>query len=341
MQPIKSLTWLSVFATVGLLFAPFADAQTPSTSQPAGFEQHSTPGQLVDAFNTVFGKQKPAVRANHAKGVDLEGTFRPSPSASSVSKAPHLQKTTVPITVRFSNFGGNPTNPDTDGLASPRGMSIKFRLPDGSDTDIVTHSYNGFPVATADELRQFLLALAASGPGVAKPTPLDEFLSAHPITKTFLESQISLPTGYVTVSYFGVNTFKFTNAKGTVTFGRCQIQPLEGNQSLPKAEVAKADPNYLSKEIRERVTRGPIRFKLVIEIAEEGDKLDDPSFAWPPTRTKVELGTIEITKAVADNAAAERQLLFLPGALPTGIEAEDSMIKARTEAYPVSFLRRQ
>jgi catalase len=341
MQPITSLIWLSAFATVGLLFTPFADSQTPSTSEPAGSEQHSTPGQLVDSFNAVFGKQKPGVRANHAKGVNLEGVFRPSPSASAVSKAPHLQKTTVPITVRFSNFGGNPTISDTDGLASPRGMSIKFRLPDGSDTDIVAHSYNGFPVTTADELRQFLLALAASGPGVAKPTPLDEFLGTHPITKTFLEWQIPPPASYGTVSYFGVNTFKFTNAKGKITFGRYQIQPLAGDQSLPKAEVAKANPNYLSKEIRERVTRGPVRFKLVLEIAEKGDKLDDPSIAWPPTRTKVELGTIEITKAVADNAAAERQLLFLPGALPPGIEAEDPMIKARTESYPVSFLRRQ
>lgn len=339
MKRITSL-WVSAFATACFLLAPFANSQTPQAAQTAGSGQHSTPGQLVDAFNAVFGKQRPCVRANHAKGVDLQGVFRPSASASSVSKAPHLQKASVPITVRFSNFGGNPTISDTDGLASPRGMSIKFRLPDGSDTDIVAHSYNGFPVATADELREFLLALAASGLGVVKPTPLDDFLGAHPITKTFLESQIPPPVSYGTVSYFGVNTFKFTDAKGKVTFGRYQIRPVAGNRSLPKAEVAKADPNYLSKEIRERVVRGPVRFKLLLQIAEKGDKLDDPSIAWPDTRIRVELGTIEITKAVADNAAAECDLLFLPGALPAGIEAEDPMINARSAAYPVSFGRR-
>jgi catalase len=341
MQPITSLKWLSAFATAGLFFAPLADAQTSSTSQPAGSKQQSTPEQLVDALNGVFGKQKPDVRAVHAKGVDLTGVFRPSGSASSVSKAPHLQKTIVPVTVRFSNFPGVTTVPDTDGLSSPRGMSIKFRLPDGSDTDIVAHSFNGFPAPTADEFRVFLIALGASGPGAAKPTSLDVYLGSHPVAKTFLESQIPPPLSYGTVSYFGVNAFKFTNAKGTVTFGRYQIRPLEGDQSLPKAEIAKADPNYLAKEMRERVTRGPVRFKLVLEIAEKGDKLDDPSVAWPPTRTKVELGTIEITKAVADNAAAEHQLLFLPGALPPGIEAADPMIKARTDAYPVSFDRRK
>ncbi len=33
-------------------------------------------------------------------------------------------------------------------------------------------------------------------------------------------------------------------------------------------------------------------------------------------RTKVELGTIEITQAVANSAAAEHQLLFMPGFRP-------------------------
>ena len=33
-------------------------------------------------------------------------------------------------------------------------------------------------------------------------------------------------------------------------------------------------------------------------------------------RTKVELGTIEITQAVANSAAAEHQLLFMPGVRP-------------------------
>jgi catalase len=204
----------------------------------------------------------------------------------------------------------------------------------------VAHSSNGFPVATADELREFLLAIAASGPGVAKPTPLDDFLGAHPITKTFLESQIPPPVSYGTVSYYGVNTFKFTNAQGTVTFGRYQIRPVDGDQSLPKAEIAKADPNYLAKEIRQRVACGPVRFTLALEIAEQGDKLDDPSITWPPTRRKVELGTTEISQAMIDNAAAERQLLFNPGALPPGIEAEDPMIQARSDAYLVSYDRR-
>ncbi len=318
---------------------PSSQSQTPDVRGKV-HGQHATPEQLVDALNGVFGKQQPGVRAVHAKGIDLVGIFRPADAAASLSKAPHLQHASVPVTVRFSNFAGILTIPDTHGLATPRGMSIKFHLPDGSDTDIVAHSYNGFPVATTDEFRDFLIALGSSGPDVPKPTTLDVFLGAHPIAKTFLESQLPPPVSYGTVSYFGVNTFKFTNAEMSVTFGRYQIRPVDGEQSLPAADAAKADPDYLSKEIRQRVGRGAVRFKLLLEIAEQGDDLDDPSIAWPKTRDKVELGMIEITQALIDNAAAERRLLFIPGALPSGIEARDPMVKARSDAYPVSYDRR-
>ena len=55
----------------------------------------ATPTQLVDALNGVFGKH-PGTRAIHAKGVVFEGSFTPSRSAATISKAPHLQKIRYP-----------------------------------------------------------------------------------------------------------------------------------------------------------------------------------------------------------------------------------------------------
>ena len=98
--------------------------------------------------------------------------------------------------------------------------------------------------------------------------------------------------------------------------------------------------DYLTNEIRERARRGPIKFKLLVQVAERDDKVDNPTIAWPDTRKKVELGTITITKAVADSQAAEKKLLFMPGALVPGIEAADPMITARSAAYIVSLSRR-
>jgi catalase len=219
-------------------------------------------------------------------------------------------------------------------------MAVKFRLPDGSVTDIVALSFNGFPVATAEEFRDFLLAIAASGPDAPKPTAFEKFLSDHPTAKAFVETPKPPPVSYATLPYFGINTFKFTNAKGVATLARYQLQPLAGAQFLTKEQVSTMGADYLAVEIRQRVRRGPVKFTLLVQVAAQDDKTDDPSIAWPDTRKKVELGTITITKAVADSQTAEKKLLFVPGALVPGIEAADPMIAARSAAYIVSLSRR-
>ena len=308
-------------------------------AQEAPASQKSLAEQLVDAFNGVFGVH-PGMRANHPKGVVLEGTFTPAASAASVSKAAHLQKkkAPIPVTVRFSAGSGQPTVPDTNQM--PRGMAVKFSLPDGSKTDLVVLSFNGFPVATAEEFRDFLLAIAASGPDAPKPTAIEKFLAAHPTAKNFVESPKPQPVSYATLPYFGINAFKFTNAKGAVTFGRYQLRPVAGEHFLTQEQLATMGPDYLSTEIRERVRRGPAKFTLLLQVAEKDDKVDDPSIAWPDSRKQIELGTIIITKAVADSHTAEKKLLFMPGALVPGIEAADPMIAARSASYVVSLSRR-
>lgn len=299
----------------------------------------ATPTQLVDALNGVFG-QHPGFRAVHAKGIVLEGQFTPSRSAATISTAAHLQKKTIPVTVRLSNFAGVPDLADSNGLASPHGLAVKFNLPGDKHTDIVAHSFNGFPSATTGDFRQLLLALGASGPNAAKPTALDTYLDSHPVAKAFLTAAKPAPASYGTLPYYGVNTFKFINAKGHATLGRYQFIPVAGNHNLTEDLAAKAAPNYLSDEIRQRVQNAPVKFKLVVQIAAKGDKTDDPSITWPDSRSKVELGTLEITRVVVDSDAAQKKLLFMPNALTPGIEVGDPMINARSASYPVSYSRR-
>jgi catalase len=329
--------WKLLAATTALSLTLISSAYVVAQEAPGS--QKSLAEQLVDAFNAVFGVH-PGIRANHAKGVVLEGVFTASASAASLSKAAHLQKrkTPIPVTVRFSAGSGLPTVPDTE--AMPRGMAVKFTLPDGTNTDLVVLSFNGFPVATAEEFRDFLLAIAASGPDAPKPTEFEKFLSAHPAAKAFVETPKPPPVSYATLPYFGINAFKFTNAKGIATHVRYQLQPMAGAQYLSKEQVSTMAPDYLTTEIHKRVRRGVIKFKLLAQVAERDDKIDDPTIVWPDTRKRIELGTISITKAVADSQAAEKKLLFVPGALIPGIEAADPMIAARSAAYIVSLSRR-
>lgn len=98
--------------------------------------------RLVDDFHAAFGKHH--ARANHAKGVILEGNFAPTGDASALSKAAVFAGPSVPVTIRFSDFGGIPDIPDNIGEANPRGLAIKFRSGSDADLDVVTHSSMAF-----------------------------------------------------------------------------------------------------------------------------------------------------------------------------------------------------
>jgi catalase len=298
----------------------------------------ATPESFVDALNAAFGKQT-TQRSAHAKGVVLLGKFVPSAEAASVSKALHFHRE-VPVTVRFSANSGIAKIADTDPRAAPRGLAIRFRLPDGSDTDLVTHSYNGFPARNAEEFQQFFLAIAGSKPGAPSPTPIEAFRETHPAAKAFLTTREPPPVSYATTAYFGVNSFRFVNEKGAVTIGRYQLLPDAGRHFLSKDESAKAATDYLADEIRQRVTREAVRFTMVLQLPAPGDKIDDPSVAWASTNAITTLGTLTVASVVPDSEATQRALLFLPALLPAGIEPADPMIAFRNKTYPVSYERR-
>ncbi|MBC6992324.1 catalase family peroxidase [Hymenobacter sp. BT491] len=305
----------------------------------AGVESKTvaTPIQMVDMFHSAFGTHH--ARAVHAKGIVLEGDFTPAPEARSLSRAAHLQGATVPIIVRFSDFTGIPNIADTVGASSPRGMAIKFKLPGAASTDLIAHSFNGFPTATTDEFRSLLLAIGANGSG--NPAPLTDFLATHPIAKTFLTTQKPLSTSWATLSFFGVNAFKFTNQAGQEHYVRYQLIPDAGEHFLSKAQAAAAAPDYLQTEIKQRVARKPITFKLYAQVAEKGDVIENPSVAWPDSRKRVLLGTLVIKKMAANTAEEDKALFFNPNNVPEGVNIADQMLLDRARTYPLSVGQRQ
>src|ERR1700731_3358110 len=126
--PMKNGRFLPAFA--GLGFASVGAVR--AADQPVEV-------QIVDALNKAFGVH-PGFRANHAKGVVVEGSFKASPDAPALSKAKLFDGSTIPVTVRFSDSTGIPNLPDGSASANPHGMAIKFHLPGGSDVDMVTNS---------------------------------------------------------------------------------------------------------------------------------------------------------------------------------------------------------
>ena len=304
-------------------------------------DDKSVPEQLVDALNALFGKH-PGFRAAHAKGVVCEGEFTPAAAAATLSKAPHLRGGPVKATVRFSDSTGLPDIPDGIPDAGPRGMAVRFHLPGGGSTDIVANAFNGFAVANGEDFLAFLRAVAASGKDAQKPTPLEQFLATHPKAKKVVTAPKPVPASFATEPYFGVNAFEFTNADDKSRFGRYQLRPEAGATFLSAEEAAKKPPNFLIDELGERLARGPAKFRIVVQLAAEGDKTDDATEVWPDDRPRVELGVLSITGKVADNDAAQRALAFDPTHLVDGIEAsDDPLLPVRSAAYAISRRRRK
>lgn len=125
-----------------------------------------------------------------------------------------------------------------------------------------------------------------------------------------MTTQKPASVSYGTLSYYGVNTFKFTNKEGKSHFARYQFIPEAGEHFLTKEQLAVSGPDYLSEEIKKRIALHPVKFKLYVQLAEAGDKIEDPSIAWPDSRKRVLLGTIEIYK-VADNMIMEDKSYLL------------------------------
>jgi len=307
-------------------------------SAVATAEEPPVTTQVVDLANKLNGVH-PGFRAFHAKGVVVEGSFKASSQASRLSRATLFSGRTIPITVRFSDGNGMPNVPDGSPGANPHGMAIKYHLPGGTDTDMVTNSLKFFPVGTAEDFRDLLQAIITSPPDAPKPTKLEQFFTSHPnAPKAF--GTAATPDSYADEEYHGINAFILVNRAGQRQAVRYLLVP-EKPVHLTPEEAAKQPADFLSDELTQRIAQKPVSFHLKAQLAKPGDQTKDGSQPWPDDRRVVELGVLTLNKVVPNSLEAEKKLLFMPTALTDGIElSDDPLPPARAAAYGVSFARR-
>ena len=306
-------------------------------SAVASADNAPLPTQIVDLANKVDGVH-PGYRAFHAKGLVVEGTFKASPAAAQLSSAKLFTGTTIKVTARFSDGAGVPAVPDGT-PAMPRGIAIKYHLPGGADTDMVTNSFKFFPVGTGEDFRDLLTAIVASPPTAPHPTRLEQFFGSHPQAPKAIGS-LPIPDSFADEEYHGIDAFVFVNKSGQKQAVRYIIAPEKVVHITPE-EAAKQTPNFLFDDIAKRIAQKPVVFHVKVQLAASGDPTNDASQPWPEDRKVVDLGVLTLTKVVANSADAEKKLLFLPTNLTPGIELSDDPLPAvRTAAYSVSFGRR-
>lgn len=308
---------------------------------PTGtFGNEALAQQLLDAFDKIQGVH-PGFRPAHAKGLMCSGTFTPSAEAAKLTRAPHANRPSTPVTVRYSDSTGLPTIPDNDPARSgPRGMGIRFHLDEHLHTDIIGHSFDGFPVRTGEEFLEFLHAAAAAGAG--KPEVMGAFLAGHPNAKRFVEAPKPIPTSFAREAFFAGTAFKFTNAGGVSRHGRFRVRPEAGTEHLSNEQAAAKGPNFLFEELGPRLAKQPVKLGIFVQMAEPSDDVADASTTWPNNRTEIAFGTITLTARVDEQAPERRKIMFDPLPRVDGIDsAGDPLTQARADLYLLAGRRRR
>jgi catalase len=297
--------------------------------------------QLLQKFDQLFGVH-PGFRAAHAKGILLTGSFAPTPEAAALSRAPHFNRPSTPVSVRFSNSTGVPIIPDNDPNADPRGCAVRFHLAERVHTDIVAHSTNAFPTRTGDEFLELLTAITVTDMSHIPGSPLEKFLGSHPSALAFVQTPKPPASSFAREAYFALTAMRFLGKDGSSHYVRYRIVPEAGVDHLDPATATAKGPNYLFDEIRQRIAKEPVKFKIVVEVAEDGDKVDDVTAHWPDNRKRVDLGLVTLTDLVPDDAAQQKYIIFDPIPRVDGIEpSADPLLELRAAIYLLSGRRRR
>ncbi len=85
-----------------------------------------------------------------------------------------------------------------------------------------------------------------------------------------------------------------------------------------------------------------MKMRILVQLAAEGDVVDDATIQWPEQRPLVEFGTVEVNGEVSNNAEEQRHIIFDPIPRVDGIEPSgDPLLDPRASVYLASGRRRR
>ncbi|WP_322029029.1 catalase family peroxidase [Paraburkholderia sp. J76] len=308
-----------------------------------------TPNRLVDAFERSAGKH-PGFRRNHAKGICVSGYFDSNGNGAALSRASVFERGRTPLLGRFSAPGGNPAEDDAN--TTVRSFALRFTMRDGEQWRTGMNSAPVFAVRTPQAVYELQEAMAHDKrTGRPDPARLDAFFAQHPESRSLRDwlAAHAPASAFYNASYYSINAFRFTNARGATRFVRWSVVPdtpyAPYAPYAPKdtADSKSGDPDFLAHSLRVRLQSGPVRWHLMLTPAGAGDPVDDATRAWPAERERhrIDAGTIVIEQAQSQIDGPCRDVNFDPTVLPAGIApSDDPLLAARAAAYAVSFDRR-
>jgi catalase len=220
-------------------------------------------------------------------------------------------------------------------------MAVKFHLPNGGSTDIVSLTLPVFFVKTPEVFLAFLESQRPD-PTTGKPDldRIGAFINDHPETQkaTMFVMMNQSPASFAGCTFNGIHAFRMTGPDGTQRYVRYTWRPDADAGTLTDEETRALGKDYLHEELQGRLASEPISYTLVIQLAGEDDDPSDPTTAWPDDRERVDAGRLTLTDFAEQDCD---EMIFDPGRLTDGIErSDDAILHARSDAYSVSFARR-
>ena len=307
-----------------------------------------TPGRITaqrftNAIETSNGEIYPGFRRAHAKGVCVAGYFQGNGQGVALSSARLFAPVHTPFVGRMSVGGGSPYG--LDGKARVRSMALELNSDDGQQWRMAMNSFPFFGVSSATAFYEQTRANAPD-PATGKPDPAATaaFAKAHPEFARFAAWAKNAPwsTSWASTTFNGVNTFRFINAAGKTQHVRWSMQPQAAFVAMTPAQRAAADDNFLSEDLHQRLLQGPLRWDMVVTVAQPGDSIVDPSQSWPQDREHINVGTVVIQSTTPQATGACRDVNYDPLILPRGVlGSADPILAARSAVYSVSFNRRE
>ena len=214
---------------------------------------------------THFDHERIPERVVHARGSGAHGFFEVTQSLGDVTCADFLQQPgeQVPVFARFSTVAGGAGSGDLP--RDVRGFAVKFYTKTGN-FDLVG---NNIPVFFIQDAMKFpdLVHSVKMEPDRGYPQAASahdtfwDFISLMPESIHMIMwamSDRAIPRSLRMIEGFGVNTYRFVDAKGKPTFVKFHWRPTIGMQSVIWDEAVKingADPDFHRRDLFEAIAK--------------------------------------------------------------------------------------
>ena len=299
-----------------------------------------------------FDRERIPERVVHAKGAGAHGYFQVYNSMAKYTCAKFLQdpKKKTPVFVRFSTVVGARGSADT--ARDPRGFAVKFYTEDGN-YDLVGNNLPVFFIRDAIKFPDMVHAFKPA-PNTNIPTSSSansrfwDFISLTPESThmiTWLFSDRGTVKSYRKMEGFGVNTYKWVNAKGKAVYVKYHWKPKAEVETIDRHEatrLAGEDPDIATRDLYETIASGKTaEYELNVQTMDIADELKqnfdplDATKTWPEARFPLmPVGKMVLNRNPENYFAEVEQAAFCPASIVPGIEfSADKLLQGRIFSY--------